>query len=107
MPHIIRILASDPLRADSCFLQLPACIEIARARDDFPIPSDLSVAYFNALKQIPFLAGATATRSWDEGFLPCALSAIAATKGFHSVAAATLELNSRTAEQFTDWLYEQ
>ena len=105
VPHIIRILAVDPQRADFSFFQLPACIEIARARDNFPIPEDLRQPYFEALHQLPILVGAAATRQWDESLLCSALSAIAAAKGFPSVAKAALELNPDTAEQFTDWFF--
>jgi hypothetical protein len=107
VPHIVRILASDPLRADFSFFQLPACIEIARARDDFPIPADLRRPYAEALQRLPALVGAAAARQWDENILCCALAAIAASKGFPSVANAALELNPKVAEQFMEWFYEQ
>ena len=107
VPHIIRVLASDPMRADFNFFQLPACIEIARARDEFPIPADLRQPYTEALQQLPVLVGAAAARQWDESLLVCALSAIAAAKGFLSVAKAALELNPKTAEDFMEWFYEQ
>ena len=107
VPHIIRVLSVDPMRADSSFFGLPACIEIARARDDFPIPADLRQSYFEALQRLPVLVGAAASREWDEGFLCCTLAAIAAAKGFPSVAEAALELKPATAEQFLDWFFEQ
>ena len=107
VPHIIRVLASDPMRADFSFFQLPACIEIARARNEFPIPADLRQPYIEALQQLPALVGASAARQWDEDFLCCALSAIAAAKGFPSAAKAALELNAKTAEDFMEWFYEQ
>ena len=107
VPHIIRVLASDPRRASFSFFQLPACIEIARARDDFPIPADLRQPYFESLQRLPALVAAAAAREWDENILCCALSAIAAAKGFPSVATAAQELNPKTAEQFMEWLYEQ
>jgi hypothetical protein len=107
VPHIIRILASDPMRADFSFFQLPACIEIARARVEFPIPSDLRQSYTEALQRLPVLVGAAAARPWDENLLCCALSAIAAAKGFPSVAEAALELDPETAGYFMEWFYEQ
>jgi hypothetical protein len=107
VPHIIRVLASDPTRASFSFFQLPACIEIARARDGFPIPADLHQPYFASLQRLPALVGAAAAHEWDENLLCCALSAIAAVKGFPSVAEAALELNPTTAEQFLEWFYEQ
>lgn len=107
VPHIIRVLASDPMRADFSFFQLPACIEIARARDEFPIPADLHQPYAEALQRLPVLVGAAAARQWDESLLCCALSAIAAAKGFPSVAKAALELNPKIAEDFMEWFYQQ
>jgi hypothetical protein len=107
VPHIICVLASDPVRADFSFFQLPACIEIARARDEFPIPADLRQPYTEALQRLPALVGAAAARQWDEDFLCCALSAIAAAKGYPSVAKAALELNPKTAEDFMEWFYKQ
>jgi hypothetical protein len=107
VPHIIRVLATDPARASFSFFQLPACIEIARARDAFPSPTDLRQPYFDSLERLPALVGAAATREWDENMLCCALSAIAAAKGSPSVANAVQELNPKTAEQFMEWFYEQ
>ena len=107
VPHIVRILASDPQRAHFSFFQLPACIEIARARDEFPIPADLRQPYVESLQRLPVLVGAAAARQWDENLLCCALSAIAASKGFPSVAKAALELTPKTAEQFMEWFHEQ
>ena len=107
VPHIIRVLSSDPLRADFSFFQLPACVEITRARDEFPIPADLRQPYTEAMRRLPVLVGAAAARQWDESLLCCALSAVAAAKGFPSVAKAALELNPKTAEDFMEWLYEQ
>ena len=107
VPHIVRVLASDPRRADFSFFQLPACIEIARARDEFPVPPDLRQPYADALQRLPELAGAAAARPWDEDLLCCVLAAVAAAKGFPSVAKAALELSPQTAERFMEWFYEQ
>jgi hypothetical protein len=107
VPHIIRILASNPVRADFSFFQLPACIEIARAREKFPIPPDLHDPYVKALEQLPGLVGAAASRQWDEGFLCCALSAVAAAKGFPSVAEAVQEITPKVAGEFLEWFYNQ
>jgi hypothetical protein len=107
VPHIVRVLASDPMRADVSFFQLPACIEMARARVDFPIPADLRQPYAEALQRLPVLVGAAAARRWEEDFLCGALAAVAAAKGFPSVARAALELNPKTAEGFMEWFNGQ
>ena len=107
VPHIVRVLKMDPVRADHSFFQLPACIEIARARVSFDIPPDLREPYFAALNEFPNLIGPAAARKWDEGMLCCVLSAIAASKGFPSIASAALELDSATAGKFMTWFLEQ
>ena len=107
VPHIVRVLASDPLRAQYSFFQLPACIEICRQRENVGIPSDLRESYFLALARLPAMVGAAAAREWDADFLVCALSAVAAAKGFSDVAAATQELTPEVAAKFLDWFYNQ
>ena len=106
-PHVVRVLATDPLRAHFCFFQLPAQIEICRCRKQVPIPSDLREPYFAALSQLPVLVGATSGREWNSDLLCCALSAIAAAKGFPSVAEAAQELSPETASKFMEWFFEQ
>lgn len=107
VPHIVRVLASDPTRAAFQFFQLPAWIEICRCRGDVPIPSDLRESYIAALAQLPSLVGAAAVREWDSDFLCCALSAIAAAKGFPEVGAAAQELTPEVAATFQDWFFAQ
>lgn len=107
VPHIVRVLATDPLRADPSFFQLPACIEIARARHSTPVPPDLQGAYSAALAALPALVGSAASREWDSSFLCCALSAVAAATGHPGVAEAVLELQPDVAEQFLKWFHEQ
>jgi hypothetical protein len=103
VPHVIDILEADPMHADFSFFQLPACIEIARAKDDFPIPPDLKEPYFEALRRILELVAASAKREWDSNLICCILSALAASKGFPSIAEASLELDPDTAVEFLEW----
>ena len=107
VPHIVRVLATDPKRADFSFFQLPACIEIGRCRKSVRVPDDLRESYFEALRELPSLVGAAASRKWSEDVLCCALAAIAAAKGFPAVAEAVLELNSEVAGEFLTWFHEQ
>jgi hypothetical protein len=67
----------------------------------------LAFAYRLALKQLPSLAAAAAAREWDGDFLPCVLSAIAASKGFPTVAEAALELSPDVATEFIDWFLKR
>jgi len=107
VPHLVRILATEPLHADANFFLLPAGIEIARASGDLTIPEALEASYLAALRQIPALVAATAARDWDEEFVRGALAALAAVKGYAPLAESILELDSDTAQQFMDWFYEQ
>ncbi|SFI02746.1 hypothetical protein SAMN04515618_10871 [Collimonas sp. OK307] len=105
VPHIIQVLASAPLKADSAYFQFPAWVEICRAKHKLAVPEDLAASYFESLSRLPTIVGAAAVREWDNSFLSCALSAIAASKGQHIVAEALLELSPETAGEFMQWFY--
>jgi hypothetical protein len=102
VPHIIRALSIAPLRAHFSFFQFPAWVEICRRRKQVPIPSDLDEPYFAALAQLPSLVAAAGPKEWDENFLACALTAIAAAKGFPAVAEAVQELTPLVAAEFLE-----
>ncbi|MCK6396700.1 hypothetical protein, partial [Zoogloea sp.] len=70
-------------------------------------PDDIAPAYFESLSRLPALVAAASSRQWDEGFLCCALSAVAAAKGQPAVAEAALELSSDVAGEFMEWFYER
>jgi hypothetical protein len=106
VPHVIRILAKAPETIDYVYFQFPAWIEICRQQKKVPIPDDLKVPYFSALGQLPSLVAAAATREWDEELLGCALSAIAAAKGYGTVAEAVMELSPAIADDFLKWFHE-
>jgi len=78
-------------------------VEICRQKNATTIPENLSSAYFTALARLPSLVAEAATREWDADFLCCALSAIAAAKGFGGVAEAALDLSPKVAEEFMQW----
>ena len=103
VPHVISYLASAPAKADSSFFQFPAWVEVCRRKNAVPIPPDLAPAYRAALARLPGLVAAAAEREWDEAMLSCALAAVAAAKGFGSVAEAVLEINTKVAEDFLKW----
>jgi len=107
VPHVVRVLSTAPERADSAFFHFPAWVEICRHRKQIPIPPELTEAYFAALAQLPSLVGAAAARRWDENFLACALSAVAAAKGFPSVAEAAQELTPAVSEEFLEWFFSR
>jgi len=67
----------------------------------------LQVAYFAALAALPRLVAQASAREWDKDILACALSAVAAAKGFGNVAAAVLEMTPEVADEFTEWFYSR
>lgn len=99
VPHVVRVLSGAPAEADSSFFHFPAWVEICRQKKTVPIPKELEEDYFSALAQLPSLVAAAAVREWDSNFLSCALSAIAAAKGFPSVAEAV--------EEFMEWFFSR
>lgn len=107
VPYVVKALASAPSIAHSAYFQFPAWVEICRAKNSVPVPEDLAAAYFEALSQLPSLVAAAASRAWDEGFLACALSAIAAAKNQPAVAEAALELSPEIAVEFMEWLSDR
>jgi hypothetical protein len=107
VPHVVEVLAGALDRADFSYFQFPAWVEICRVKNEVEIPGDLQSAYFEAMGRLPLLVGAAANREWDEGYLRCALAAVAAAKGQITIAEALLELSPDIAEKFMEWFYEQ
>ncbi len=107
VPHVVRILSKDSTKADYSFFHFPAWVEICRQKKGVIIPVELEADYFSALKQLPRLVAAASDREWDENFLVCALSAIAVSKGYGSVANAVMELTPDTANEFMEWFYSR
>jgi hypothetical protein len=108
VPHVIRVLAAAPERAEGVFFHFPAWVEICRAKASTHVPDDLVAAYGDALAQLPALVAAAASRDWDEDFLLSALCAIAAAKQAPpSVAEAVSELTPEVAEEFLEWLADR
>ncbi|MBL1265287.1 hypothetical protein [Candidatus Methylomicrobium oryzae] len=106
VPHVIEALASAPLKADFSYFQFPAWVEVCRAKKSVSVPVDIAPAYFESLSRLPALVASASSRQWDEGFLRCALSAVAAAKGQPLVAEAVLELSPEVAGKFMEWFYE-
>ena len=107
VPHVIEALALDPLKAEFSYFQFPAWVEICRVKNHVSVPDGLRLAYFHSLSRLPELVAAASQIEWDEGFLRCALSAIAAAKGQPAIAEAILELSPEVANDFMEWFYER
>ena len=104
VPHVVRVLATSPLTADFSYFQFPAVVETWRQQGGVAIPEDLKADYFAALAALPTLVAQAANREWDGGFLACALSAIAAAKGFATVSGVLLEMTPDVADECKEWL---
>jgi hypothetical protein len=100
VPHVIRILSSDPSAASFAYFQFPAWVEICRQRHAMDVPDDLAGDYFAALTTLGSLVCAVIDRAWDRDFMVCALAALAVSKGFAVVGEAIQELDDSTAEAF-------
>lgn len=107
VPHVVKALATAPAIAEANYFQFPAIVEAWRQQKDVAIPDDLQADYFAALAALPSLVAQAAEREWDGDFLPCALSAVAAAKGFGNVAEAVLEMTPEVAEEFMEWFFSR
>lgn len=107
VPHVVRVLASAPGRADFSYIQFPAVVEAWRQRKQIEVPDDLCVDYFAALATLPRLVALATGKDWDSNFLTCALAAIAAAKGYGTVAEAVQELTPDVAQDFLDWFHSR
>lgn len=100
VPHLIRILASAPLRASWDFFVLPASIELGRLNELGPdVPEDLRDSYFAALTRIPALAADAAQGEWDEVRCRGILASVAVVKGQARLGEAILELEPDTVRE--------
>lgn len=107
VPHVVHVLKQAPSKADFTYFQFPAWVEVCRQKNSVEIPEELEADYFLALSELPSLVATSAKREWDSNFLCCALSAIAAAKGFGSVAEAVQEINPEVAEEFMEWFFNR
>jgi hypothetical protein len=105
VPHVVRVLAADPVTAGPEFFHFPAWVEICRWRKGVEIPQDLSEAYHAALARLPGLVASASAVAWSEEKLACALAAVAAAKGHPHVAEVVLELNEDVAGKFLEWFF--
>jgi hypothetical protein len=106
VPHVVEALARAPEKADATYFQFPAWVECCRVRRSMKVPFELAEAYKFALARLPFLVAEASRRPWvEDGFMQCALAAIAAAKGQALVAEAVLELDQNMAQPFFDWCH--
>ncbi len=103
VPHLLRIAKSKAKLNWNCF-GLIAVIELERHNPrNPPVPDYLSEAYREALKTVGSIAFGHHDQDWDELLTSQVFSAIAASKGHHTIARALLELtDSEMAQAFLD-----
>lgn len=107
VPHVVAALADNPTAADATYFQFPAWIECCRVRQGMQVPEDLLWAYRSALSRLPGLVAEASKRPWDDGFMRCALAAIATAKGQPIIAEAIMELDQSVAEEFLEWFHSR
>ena len=102
VPHIVEALASDPVRADFNYFQLPTCIELARFDKKIQVPASLELGYSEALKKLPGLAAKAAVSEWTDEKCAVALAAIAAATGKHETARLLIEIDPASYRSVVD-----
>jgi hypothetical protein len=94
VPHIVQIGIKASGALDSGFFLLPACVEIARNSKRGPeVLSELSGAYFNALRGLHECAFRHASDDWNEGMARSVTAALSAAKGQFRLAEALRNLD--------------
>ena len=94
VPHIVRICLNADPHIDFGFFQLPACIEIARAKKRGPnVPIALSAAYNDALRLLHACASKHSSVPWDDAMAQSVAAALAAAKGRTRLAEAIVNLD--------------
>jgi hypothetical protein len=91
VPHVVRILASNPSKADHQFFLFPSCVEIDRHKRSISIPTGLEADYLDSLGRLHSLAVDALASRGDITFDRSVNAAIAATEGRIEVAAALLD----------------
>ena len=104
VPHVVRVLSTDPTRASYVYFQFPAWVEICRQRHQVDVPNNLAAAYFQSIKRLATLVGEAAAGDWDGNLLAAAMSALAVSKGFAHVGEVALELDTQTTEELLRYL---
>ena len=91
MPHIVRLANlkgfEDSFSVYAVFM-LICGIEISRIASNLAIPEDLSVAYFNALAEVPKLIGCAAisVSQWDDETTRIVLASLSVSKNHPELA---------------------
>jgi hypothetical protein len=91
VPHVVRILASNPSNANHQFFLFRSCVEIDRHRRSMPIPTELESDYLNSLSRLHSLAVDALARRGDLTVDHAVNAAIAVTEGRLEVAAVLLD----------------
>jgi hypothetical protein len=102
VPHLIRIAKEKRLFNFNVF-GLVATIEIERHKDNPPLPKEFEAEYLQSLKEgIPELVKVGLTKEWDLTLASTVLSALAASKGYITMADAISKMEDK--ELINDFL---
>lgn len=108
LPHLIRIIETNPNKFRWTLLLLVHAIEVARSEGRGPpMPEDLMGSYQNALARVPALASQLLSRHMGEEELRVILAACASAKGFPLIGEAIAELTPDVTKRLLeDWRYQ-
>lgn len=98
VPHVVQIAIETRNPIDFSFFQLPAAIEVARAKGRGPaLPSFLDEAYRRGIASLIESVCAHSRDDWDESMVLCVAAAQAVAKGHLRTAEALMNLDD-------DWI---
>ena len=101
VPHFVRVLSTDPLKASWALYSIVGAIEQCRLKGRGPqIPAELSDSYFSALSELPQIIAAAAKAPWDEVRCRALVATIAVAKGHLALSEAIDLLDPKTVEGF-------
>jgi hypothetical protein len=107
VPEIVKHLTNDPQQATFSFFALPASIEIARAKSNLAIPSELSSAYFEAIRALASLATKLAYSESKPLISRATTAAFAVSVGQHAYAELVLEIPPEEISEVLEWYYSR
>lgn len=105
VPEIVRHLQASPHQATLSFFALPSSIEIARAKNSVPVPSEVSTAYFKSIRALGALAEGWANSKHDGHIAQAAVAAFAVSVGQHGYAELTLEIPPEEIQEVFTWFW--
>jgi hypothetical protein len=107
VPEIVKHLLKSPQSATFSFFALPASIEVARVKANVTVPSELSSAYFEAIRNLAAVAANWAGAKSDVLISQAAVAAFAVSVGQHGYAELALEIPPEEIPGVFAWYWER